>query len=129
MTILIVSGNMRSGTSMMMDALTAGGLNPCHKKSRDNSLGKHAGEGYHPNPNGFYELEASDFKEVGFPRKFEGQLIKVLYGGLYKMVPGDYKIVFMRRDQEESRQSYEAFFIRCYYPSVVAFFLFTEVCW
>lgn len=109
-TTYIVSGYMRTGTSMMMDALTAGGLNPCAKVKRDMALGKHAGGGYHPNPNGFYELEHSDYKDINFPRKFEGQLIKVLFGGLYKLVPGNYKIVFMRRNQEESRQSYEAFF-------------------
>ena len=105
-----VSGYMRCGTSMMMDALTAGGLSPAFNPERDRMNEVFGDEHYQPNPNGFYELSRKEYQETGFPRGYEGKLIKILFGGINRIVAGNYKIIFMRRDFEEIRQSYEGFF-------------------
>lgn len=108
----IVSGFMRSGTSMMMHALAAGGLEAAFDAERDTRMNDRWGDGdYLPNPNGFYELAREDYQDEDFPTQYEGKLIKCLWGGMLRLKPGgDYRIVFMRRDPEEIRQSYEAFF-------------------
>jgi len=41
---------------------------------------------------------------------FEGKLIKMLWGGINNLRVGNYKVVFMLRDPEEIRQSFEGFF-------------------
>jgi len=109
-TTYIVSGYMRTGTSMMMKALEAGGLEAAFNPSR-NEMNKEFGDkDYKPNVGGFYELERREYNQPNFPRMYEGKLLKCLWGGLTKFVVGDYKVVFMKRDPEEIRQSYEAFF-------------------
>ncbi len=111
-TTYIVSGFMRSGTSMMMRALAEGGLTPVINKNRDIMNLQWGDADYTPNESGFYELSHAQYNELGFPARYEGRLIKVLFGGIPKLCAGDYKIVFMLRDPEEIRQSYEAFFGR-----------------
>lgn len=110
-TVYIVSGFMRCGTSMMMRALEAGGLQAVSRASRDAMRKSYADEFYDPNEGGLYELEMSDYKQLGFPRQFKGKLIKCLLGGINEWTPvPKIKCVFMRRDIEEIRQSYLAFF-------------------
>jgi len=112
-SLYIVSGFMRCGTSMMMKALEEAGLFAEYKNSRDDRTRKpHIDEHYDPNEGGLYELERSDYLTKDFPRKYKGKLIKCLYGGLERMnvMPDGINIVFMRRDFEEIRQSYQAFF-------------------
>lgn len=110
-TVYVVSGFMRTGTSMMMKALEVGGMNACYKQSRDIMKNHFADGQYDPNIGGLYELERRDYLEWGFPGKYKGKLIKCLWGGLIKMdVMPKIKIVFMRRNPEEIRQSYLAFF-------------------
>ncbi len=109
-TVYIVSGFMRTGTSMMMRALEKGGMDARYSRARDRMNAKFGDDFYRPNAGGFYELDRHHYREFGFPRKWKGCLIKALYGALWRMVAGKYKIVFMRRDPEEIRQSYEAFF-------------------
>ena len=101
---------MRSGTSMMMKALSEGGLDPVMNLKRNELNIKFGDEHFTPNKGGFYELERNQMQQFDFPRPYEGKLIKVLYGGLRFLAPGDYKIVLMLRNPEEIRQSYHAFF-------------------
>lgn len=102
---------MRTGTSMMMKALIAGGMEAEYKKSREEMRKKHADEHYDPNYGGLYELERKDYQVEDFPKGYEGKLIKCLGPGIAKMKPmEDIKMIFMRRDEEEIRQSFEAFF-------------------
>ena len=107
--IYIVAGSQRTGTSMMMQALMAGGLQADFDPSRDQMNAQYGDEDYKPNAGGFYELRKDQYHAVGFPRAHEGKLIKVLNEGVLKIAPrsaGDpYRIVFMRRDAEEMRQS------------------------
>lgn len=115
-TVYIVSGFMRSGTSMMMRCLEAGGLEAAFKPARDELNERWGDENYKPNPDGFYEQGRDEYIEPYFPSQYKGRLIKILLGGIlpklsqYSFPVGSYRIVFMRRDPEEIRQSYEAFF-------------------
>jgi hypothetical protein len=111
-TLYIVSGFMRTGTSMMMRALEAGGLDAAYQQSRDKMKARFADEHYDPNVGGLFELERKDYRAWQFPRAYAGRLIKALNYGVPRMavMPGGIRVVFMRRDQEEIRQSYEAFF-------------------
>jgi len=118
-TLYVVSGFMRTGTSMMMKALEAGGLEAVYQQSRDEMKQRFADEFYDPNIGGLYELERKDYLQPEFPRQYEGKLIKVLNmeyaqpNGVVKsmvIMPHDIRVVFMTRDSEEIRQSYDAFF-------------------
>jgi len=97
---------------MMMQALEAGGLTPEYKQSREDMKDRLTDEHYNPNVGGLYELEAEDYRDINFPRKYEGKLIKCLLSELSKIdtMPNGIKIVFMRRNVEETRQSFMAFF-------------------
>ena len=108
----IVSGFMRTGTSMMMKALEAGGMKAEYKQSREEMRKRFADENYDPNIGGLYELERQDYKRLRFPAKYKGKLIKALNMGVPQMspMPDGIRVVFMRRDEEEIRQSYQAFF-------------------
>lgn len=110
--VYVISGWMRSGTSMMMKALETGGMDAVYRQSRDEMKNRYADEHYDPNIGGLYELERTDYQKPDFPRGYEGKLIKALRAGPASMrvMPGGIKVVFMRRDPEEQRQSYMAFF-------------------
>lgn len=111
-TLYVVSGYMRTGTSMMMKALKAGGLNACYAPSRDKLKELYTDEYYDPNVGGLYELERFNYLEWDFPVKYEGRLIKALNTSVAKMavMPHGIRVVFMRRNAEEIRQSYSGFF-------------------
>jgi len=113
-TVYIVSGFMRTGTSMMMRALEAGGMQACYRQSREDMRKRYADEHYDPNFGGLYELERKDYQKWDFPRGYEGKLIKALSLGVPQMdvMPDGIRVVFMRRHPEEIRQSYLAFFNR-----------------
>lgn len=110
--VFVVSGFMRTGTSMMMKALEAGGLDACYAQSRNVMKDRFADEHYDPNIGGLFELERGDYRMFGFPKRHEGKLIKALNQGVPRMavMPHGIRVVFMRRDPEEVRQSYDAFF-------------------
>lgn len=106
----LVTGYMRTGTSMMMQALEAGGLEAIRSNAREQMNENYGDEHYKPNPNGFYEPD--DWGRLDFPRGYEGKLVKVMYDRITRIAVGNYKVVFMMRDPEEIRQSFEAFFGR-----------------
>ncbi len=111
--VYVVSGFMRSGTSMMMKALEAGGMEAVYKQSRDEMKNRFADESYDPNIGGLYELERQDYLKPDFPKGYEGKLIKALRGGPGRMqVMPAILVLWMKRDPEEIRQSYMAFFGR-----------------
>lgn len=105
--VYIVSGYMRSGTSMMMKVLDGAGLPARYNARKDGVLeAKYAREGYHPNPEGFFELGRKEFDDPGFPGIFSGELIKVLHWRLKGLPPYAYRICFMVRDPKEIEVSY-----------------------
>ncbi len=93
--ITIVSGLPRSGTSMMMRLLEAGGLEAFTDGRRQADS---------DNPRGYYELEqAKTIKaDSSWLGKAEGKVFKMVSMLLFD-VPKDrnYKIIFMRRDLDE----------------------------
>lgn len=111
-TLYVVSGFMRTGTSMMMRALEAGGMKACYSQNRDVMKARYADEHYDPNIGGLYELDRGEYREWGFPHKYEGKLIKALNLAVPQMavMPKGIRVVFMRRHPEEIRQSFDAFF-------------------
>lgn len=94
-TVLIVSGLPRSGTSMMMRMLEAGGVPVLVDNLRP------ADE---DNPNGYYEFER--VKKVGEDASWlgdaRGKAVKMVYRLLYDL-PGDgsYQVIFMTRKLDE----------------------------
>ena len=113
--ISLVSGFMRSGTSMMMKALEAGGMDAARSKERDERMNSKWGsaDDYHsyvPNDE-YYELNIEDYRTHDFPDAYEGRLIKCLWGGLTLLRPGhEYRVIFMRRPSREIQTSLLAFF-------------------
>lgn len=112
--IYIVSGYMRSGTSMMMDCLRAGGLDVAFNESRDKMNTTYGDAEYKPNLNGLYELTQEEYSRPNFPDHYEGKAIKCLRNGLVLLkarnVSDPYKVIFMKRDFVEIQHSLEAFF-------------------
>lgn len=100
-TTYIVTGWYRSGTSMMMQALKAGGLEAVWDKEHEGELDKWKTKEYDPNPHGYYELSVDIYNDREFPKQYEGKLVKILSGHVPKIAVGNYKIVFMLRDPKE----------------------------
>jgi len=92
---VVVSGLPRSGTSMMMQMLDAGGL-PIFT---DNMRKKDA-----DNPRGYFELEKVKTlpKNSGWIREAEGRAVKIVAQLLRYLNQGcRYRIIYMERDLEE----------------------------
>lgn len=103
-TNYIVSGLERSGTSMLMQILNAGGIPMAFDKES-----RPADEN---NPKGYFELEGgkiiNKLMEGQFPLdKYRGQFIKITAFGLKFLPPGKYKIIYSRRNMEEILDSME----------------------
>lgn len=106
----VVSGFMRSGTSMMMQALEAGGMEAVYSKRRDEEMNARWGDAeYKPNDS-YYELDHEDYLRGDLGQRYDGKLVKCLWGGVLRLPPGDYRVVFMRRPAAEIRTSLLAFF-------------------
>lgn len=112
--VYVIGGWMRSGTSMMMRALRAGGMDVAYSPAREETRRRHADQWYDPNAGGLLELDQADYQAPGFPAGYEGRLIKCLRSGPSRMahMPGGIRVVYMLRDHEEQRQSLLAFFGR-----------------
>lgn len=97
--VTIVSGLPRSGTSMMMQMLNAGGMELLtdDKRIADEN-----------NPKGYYELEEvkSLTKDNSFIENAKGKAVKVI-SHLLQFLPNDYeyRVIFMERDMNEILQS------------------------
>lgn len=112
-TVYIVSGYMRSGTSMMMKSLESGGMEACYNRAKDKTLNDaYERDDYAPNPDGFYELGRKEFDHPDFPNVYAGKLIKVLHWRLKGLPEFNYKVIFMLRDPKEIEVSYLKMFQR-----------------
>jgi hypothetical protein len=93
--LTIVSGLPRSGTSMMMQVLCAGGLE---------ALADHQRKADDDNPRGYYEFEAvkKTKQDPSWLMGSHGKVVKMVYRLLYDL-PRDYeyRVVFLRRDLKE----------------------------
>ncbi|HST22362.1 MAG TPA: sulfotransferase domain-containing protein [Blastocatellia bacterium] len=104
--ITIVSGLPRSGTSMMMSALVAGGLPALTDSIRT------ADE---DNPKGYFELEKvkERDRDNSCLEDARGKVVKII-SALLKRLPDQhqYKIIFMRRNMDEILASQKQMLIR-----------------
>ena len=100
----IVSGLERSGTSMLMQILEAGGVpmafDTASRPPDDN------------NPKGYFELEGgkviNKLMEKTFPlTDYMGQFIKITAYGLKFLTHGNYKVIYSQRNIEEILDSME----------------------
>ncbi len=91
----IVSGLPRSGTSLMMQMLDAGGLKALTDRVRASD---------EDNPHGYFELEAvkRTKKDPSWLDQAAGRVVKMVHVLLYDL-PGDraYRVLFMKRDLRE----------------------------
>ncbi|MEZ4513104.1 MAG: sulfotransferase [Chloroflexota bacterium] len=94
--VTIVSGLPRSGTSMMMKMLEAGGLLPLTDHLRTADV---------DNPKGYYEFERVKKLEEGdvaWLPEAEGKVVKVISALLKHLPDGyEYRVIFMRRNMSE----------------------------
>lgn len=110
--ITIVSGLPRSGTSMMMKMLEAGGLPVLtdHQRAADED-----------NPKGYYEFERVKKLPEGdyaWLPEARGKVVKVI-SALLEHLPGDfdYRVIFMQRKMEEILASQKQMLMRANKPS------------
>lgn len=99
--ITIVSGLPRSGTSLMMQMLHAGGMTVLCDDNRP--ADEH-------NPRGYLELQKvrSLEKDNSWMADAEGKVVKVVSLLLYHLPAGfEYRVIFMRRDFDEVLRSQE----------------------
>ena len=95
--VILVSGLPRSGTSMAMKMLDAGGLSVIQDGVR---------EADEDNPKGYFEDERikdlAEMEDKDWFRGLRGRVIKVV-SSLLQYLPDDnfYKVVFVRRDLHE----------------------------
>lgn len=105
-SIIIVSGLPRSGTSMMMKMLEAGGLKPFTDNIR---------KADDDNPKGYYEYERVKQldKDKSWLPEAKGKTIKII-SMLLKYLPHgyEYKVIFMQRNMEEILASQARMLIR-----------------
>lgn len=94
--VILVSGLPRSGTSMMMKMLEAGGIPPLTDNIRSADA---------DNPKGYYEFErAKKLREgdTGWLEEAGGKSVKTISALLEHLPPGyQYKVLFMRRAMPE----------------------------
>ncbi len=105
--ITVVSGLPRSGTSMMMKMLEAGGIPPITDELR---------EADEDNPKGYYEFERvkqMDQGDTSWVVGSRGKVIKVISALLKHLPPGEqYRVVFVRRNMPEILASQRKMLIR-----------------
>ncbi|HMG33667.1 MAG TPA: sulfotransferase [Blastocatellia bacterium] len=104
--VIIVSGLPRSGTSMMMKMLAAGGLEPLTDNIRT------ADE---DNPKGYFEFER--VKQIETDNAWlddaHGKVVKLISALLRHLPPAyNYKIIFMRRSMAEILASQRQMLVR-----------------
>jgi hypothetical protein len=110
--ITIVSGLPRSGTSMLMKMLEAGGLPPLTDNLRVADA---------DNPKGYYEFERVKKMpegDVSWIDEAQGKSVKVISALLEHLPPGySYRVLFMQREIEEILASQKQMLIRSEKPT------------
>lgn len=93
----IVSGLERSGTSLLMQILEAGGFPVVYDDKRKADI---------HNPKGYYEVEGgkiiSSLENGGIDfKQYFGKALKITSYGLVYLPPGNYKVIYIERDLNE----------------------------
>jgi predicted AlkP superfamily phosphohydrolase/phosphomutase/tetratricopeptide (TPR) repeat protein len=105
-SIIVVSGLPRSGTSMMMQMLEAGGIQIYTDEARK------ADEN---NPKGYFEHEKVKqlVRNTQWLEEATGKALKIVLPLLYKIPPSfNYKVIFMQRDIKEIIESQHQMLVR-----------------
>ena len=110
--VTVVSGLPRSGTSMMMKMLEAGGLPPLTDNLRTAD---------DDNPKGYYEFERVKKMpdgDVSWVADAPGKAVKVISALLEHLPSGyDYRVLFMQRNMEEILASQNKMLVRSGKPT------------
>jgi hypothetical protein len=104
--ITIVSGLPRSGTSLMMQMLDAGGIPVLADGVRAPDA---------DNPRGYFEFEPvkRTKRDASWVTQAQGKAVKVVYALLRDLPPGyQYRVIMMRRDVTEVVVSQRAMLVR-----------------
>lgn len=105
--VTVVSGLPRSGTSMMMKMLEAGGLPPLTDEIREADA---------DNPKGYYEFERvkqMDKGDTAWMAQAQGKTVKVISALLKHMPKGyQYRVIFIRRNMSEILASQRKMLVR-----------------
>lgn len=113
---VVVTGYMRSGTSMMMQALEASGYPLLYSpKSFENLVAANdLDDASVLNPHEVYEFNPEEWNNAYFPQNHPGVALKVRYREVVRLAPMKNGIHFiqMRRNPLEIRDSIEAVFGR-----------------
>lgn len=100
--VVVVSGPPRSGTSLLMQMLEAGGIAPLRDDARPPDAG---------NPRGYYELEAVKRlpDDAGWLGRAPGHAVKVIHALAPRLPEGpSYRVIWMERDLVEVARSQRA---------------------
>lgn len=105
--VVVVSGLPRSGTSMLMKMLEAGGIPPLTDSIRTAD---------DDNPKGYYEFErvkAMDKGDTDWVSDAQGKVVKVI-SALLKYLPAEYqyKVIYIRRNMPEILASQRKMLVR-----------------
>ena len=108
MSIIVVSGHRRTGSSMMMNALydgmNEGGVLFAPEFEE---LNPQIGD-YKPNPNGLWEVGFRQYMNAQFLRDMpDGAIVKIMSDGLPNLPNGQYVVIYMHRDIHEMNLSIE----------------------
>lgn len=104
--IIIVSGLPRSGTSLMMQMLAAGGIPAVTDEVRTADT---------DNPRGYYEFEQvkKTKQDASWLSAARGKVVKMVSPLLYDLPPTEtYRVIFMQRDLDEVLTSQEKMLTR-----------------
>lgn len=102
--LIVVSGYRRCGTSAMMQALHAGGVEIIYVPQLEG--GNPDYNNYQPNPGGLYEMGLGQYMHAKILRALPDKgVVKILFDGLPCLPKKDYKIIFMSRNLEEIEAS------------------------
>ena len=102
--MFIVTGHFRSGTSMVMQALTAGGINPIHRNGEPKKF--NITDDYHPNPNGYYQMYPKDIDRISKFIHLVPERIMKIHTPWWEYMPlGNYTVIYIVRDPAEVAMS------------------------
>lgn len=100
--IYLVSSFYRSGSSMMMRCLDAGGMQIVYTRKQINYVAFH---GYYPTPGGIFETGVSEFRRPDFIQRYDGKAAKATIYNLMDLPRHEYRLIFMLRNPESIRRS------------------------
>ena len=106
--VYLVSNIHRSGSSMMIRCLEAGGMDAAYDQSQEHLNVVSTDNGYVPNQNGFYALD-EDFRRPDLAQKYAGKALKLPFRDLTSLPAARYKLLFIKRNPDSIRASMAAF--------------------